>query len=168
MNNTSQSIQIKAHIHTIPISPVSYLRKPSPLPFSCISFSETPTQSHSIIYSILRVLSFLSLLLHGKWKRLREPGNGVIPFPESTPSPSHIRVRVRPSHWSAVYLSNSRRPPDHEVRWRVARADVRVGFRVGFLAWIFRFAFGLIYSGSLAVSGTPVCLRLFQLRFVCG
>ena len=65
MNNTSQSIQIKVNIHTIPISPVSYLRKPSPLPFSCISFSETPNQSLSIIYSILRVLSFLSLLLQG-------------------------------------------------------------------------------------------------------
>ena len=45
------------------------------------------------------------------------------PFSESSPSPSHVRVRVRSSHRSAVYLFSVRPRGLRPSQWRVVSAN---------------------------------------------
>ena len=82
--------------------------------------------------------------------------------PESHPSPSQTESLVS---YILFNLQTMRFCLSQVVRKMASRKCRRSS---EFLAWISQFGFGLIYSGSLAVSSTPVCLRLAPFRFACG
>ena len=90
------------------------------------SYSATGTASNICWRSLIKGSRIEQLLRLYRWDcpaNLQREDQRVNAFSESSPSPSHVRVRVRSSHKSAVYLFSVRPRGLRPSEWRVVSAN---------------------------------------------